>query len=137
MICLQRDGWWSCLESVRGQQFRLPGRSQTPVSYTHLDVYKRQGYSSLAYLKRFPIDKLKIDQSSVRDMLYAPADMAIGRAIVGLGHTLGLTGVAEGVEQKEQAGQLRQLGCDELQGYYFSRPLSALALAQWLSLIHI
>lgn len=59
--------------------------------------------------------------------------MAIVRAIVVLGHTLGLTVVAEGVEQKEQAGQLRQLGCDELQGYYFSRPLNALALAQWLT----
>jgi EAL domain-containing protein (putative c-di-GMP-specific phosphodiesterase class I) len=84
----------------------------------------------LAYLKRFPIDKLKIDQSFVRDMLDDPADMAIVRAIVVLGHTLGLSVVAEGVEQAEQA---KQLGCDELQGYYFARPLAAPVLAQWLT----
>lgn len=90
------------------------------------------GYSSLAYLNRFPVDKLKIDQSFVRDMLDDPANMAIVRATVALGHTLGLSIVAEGVELLAQAEQLAQLGCDELQGFYFSHPLTAQALMQWL-----
>jgi len=90
------------------------------------------GYSSLAYLKRFPIDKLKIDQSFVRDMLEDAADRAIVQAIVVLGHTLGLTVVAEGVEEQAQADMLRSWGCDELQGYHFSRPVAAGQLEAWL-----
>jgi diguanylate cyclase (GGDEF)-like protein len=90
------------------------------------------GYSSLAYLKRFAIDKLKIDQSFVRDMLTDPTDLAIIRAIIALGHTLGLQVVAEGVELAEVAAQLKALACDELQGYYFARPMPAEALAAWL-----
>ncbi|MCX7279264.1 MAG: EAL domain-containing protein [Burkholderiales bacterium] len=90
------------------------------------------GYSSLAYLKRFAIDKLKIDQSFVRDMLTDPTDLAIVRAIIALGHTLGLRVVAEGVEGEQVAGQLKALACDELQGYYFARPMTAEAFAQWL-----
>jgi diguanylate cyclase (GGDEF)-like protein/PAS domain S-box-containing protein len=90
------------------------------------------GYSSLAYLKRFAIDKLKIDQSFVRDMLTDPTDLAIIRAMIALGHTLGLKVVAEGVEQAEVASQLKALACDELQGYYFARPMPAEAFAPWL-----
>lgn len=90
------------------------------------------GYSSLAYLKRFAIDKLKIDQSFVRDMLTDPTDLAIIRAIIALGHTLGLKVVAEGVELAEVAGQLKALACDELQGYYFARPMPAEAFGPWL-----
>jgi diguanylate cyclase (GGDEF)-like protein/PAS domain S-box-containing protein len=89
------------------------------------------GYSSLAYLKRFPIDKLKIDQSFVRDMLEDPADLAIVRATIALGHELGLRLVGEGVESLAQAEQLTALGCEELQGYYFARPLDPLALVAW------
>jgi diguanylate cyclase (GGDEF)-like protein/PAS domain S-box-containing protein len=88
-------------------------------------------HSSLAYLKRFPIDKLKIDRSFVQDMLDDPTDRAITLAIIGLGHTLGLQVVAEGVEGPEQAAQLRAAGCDELQGYHCGRPMTAAALALW------
>jgi diguanylate cyclase (GGDEF)-like protein len=90
------------------------------------------GYSSLNYLHRFPIDKLKIDQSFVRDMLQDPADRAITQAIIGLGHALGMRVVAEGVEYEAEADLLRQSGCDELQGYLFARPMSALDLQTWL-----
>jgi len=90
------------------------------------------GYSSLNYLHRFPIDKLKIDQSFVRDMLHDPADRAITQAIIGLGHALGMRVVAEGVENEAEAELLRQSGCDELQGYHFGRPMPPHALKTWL-----
>ncbi|MBB5214204.1 EAL domain-containing protein [Parapusillimonas granuli] len=83
------------------------------------------GYSSLSYLKLFPIDILKIDQSFVRDMLDNPSDAAIAKAIIALGQSLRLTVVAEGVETRGQAQSLKALGCDEMQGYYFSRPVPA------------
>jgi diguanylate cyclase (GGDEF)-like protein/PAS domain S-box-containing protein len=91
------------------------------------------GYSSLAYLNRFPITKLKIDRSFVHDMLTDPTDRAITMAIIGLGHTLGLKVVAEGVERAGEAALLREARCDELQGYLFARPMPAAALAQWLA----
>jgi EAL domain-containing protein (putative c-di-GMP-specific phosphodiesterase class I) len=81
------------------------------------------GYSSLNYLHQFPIDKLKIDQSFVRNILDTPADQAIARAIIDLGHTLGLRVVAEGVEREQERELLRQAGCDELQGYLFGKPM--------------
>ncbi|MDP4299053.1 bifunctional diguanylate cyclase/phosphodiesterase [Leptothrix discophora] len=90
------------------------------------------GYSSLNYLNRFPIDLLKIDRSFVRDMLDDPRDLAIVKAIIGLGHTLDLRVVAEGVERELEAQALRAAGCDELQGYHYARPMPAPALADWL-----
>jgi diguanylate cyclase (GGDEF)-like protein/PAS domain S-box-containing protein len=90
------------------------------------------GYSSLAYLKRFAIDKLKVDQSFVYGMLDDSADAAIVHAVIALGHTLGLKVVAEGVENLPTAQTLAALGCDELQGFCFSRPLAVPDFAAWL-----
>jgi len=91
------------------------------------------GYSNLSYLYRFPIDKLKIDRSFVTGMLDNPADRAITGAIIGLGHTLGLTVVAEGVETEAEACELREAWCDELQGFHVGRPMPAADLVLWIA----
>jgi diguanylate cyclase (GGDEF)-like protein/PAS domain S-box-containing protein len=90
------------------------------------------GYSSLSYLKRFPIDTLKIDRSFVRDIPGDADDTGIVQAILSMAHTLKLSVVAEGVETSEQLEFLRSLGCDEVQGYYFARPMDSEALAKLL-----
>jgi diguanylate cyclase (GGDEF)-like protein/PAS domain S-box-containing protein len=91
------------------------------------------GYSSLSYLRQFPIDRLKIDRSFVARMLDDPADLAIAQAIIGLGHTLGLQIVAEGVESETVAAALRLSECDELQGFLFSEAITAERLTEWLA----
>ena len=92
------------------------------------------GYSSLANLRRLPIDELKIDRSFVSPMLSDESDLIIVRSTINLGHDLGLTVVAEGVEDEATLHRLEGLGCDLAQGYHFSKPLSAEAFNKWIGL---
>jgi len=82
------------------------------------------GFSSLSYLQRFPFDKLKLDKAFVSEIEVNPKSRAIARAMISMAHALGLTVTAEGIETEAQAQFLRMEGCDELQGYFFDRPLS-------------
>jgi len=90
------------------------------------------GYSSLSYLRRFPIDELKIDRSFINDIHTNPDDAAIAGAIVAMARSLGLSVVAEGVEKQEQSDLLAALGCNQVQGYFYARPMTASALAERL-----
>jgi len=90
------------------------------------------GYSSLSYLKRLPVDELKIDRSFVRHIARDENDVAIVRSTIGLAHDLGLTVVAEGIEDRQSWDVLARMGCDVVQGFYISRPLAADALVEWL-----
>ena len=91
------------------------------------------GYSSLAYLRRLPIDEIKIDKSFVQGMVTDLSDHAIVRAIIDLGHSLGLRVVAEGVEEEAARDALRALDCDELQGFLLARPMPIEKLEAWLT----
>jgi EAL domain-containing protein (putative c-di-GMP-specific phosphodiesterase class I) len=92
------------------------------------------GYSSLTYLRRFPVDKVKVDRAFVDGLLGDPEDAAIVTAVVNLAHNLDLRAVAEGVETAEQVARLRDLGCDIGQGYYFGQPQPPEAMAPRLGL---
>jgi EAL domain-containing protein (putative c-di-GMP-specific phosphodiesterase class I) len=91
------------------------------------------GYSSLAYLKRLPVDELKIDKSFVANMARDENDAAIVRSTIGLAHDLGLTVVAEGIEDQATWDLLAALRCDVGQGYFVSRPMPAAGLGVWLT----
>ena len=90
------------------------------------------GYSNLSYLKRFPVDKLKIDQSFTRGLTSNPEDRSIVTAVIRMAHSLGLRAIAEGVETEGQLRLLAAEGCDEIQGYYFSRPVPEQAMLAML-----
>jgi EAL domain-containing protein (putative c-di-GMP-specific phosphodiesterase class I) len=91
------------------------------------------GYSSLSYLKRLPIDKLKIDQSFIRDCHNNEEDRVIVKTIIELGKSLGLSLIAEGVEEEVHVDFLKLLQCDEIQGYWYSRPLQAPQLLEFIN----
>lgn len=95
------------------------------------------GYSSLAYLKKMPVSELKIDQSFVQDMLKNENDEVIVRSTIDLAHNMGLKVVAEGVEEKEIVARLKSLGCDIIQGFYYSIPLSSSNCADWIRFYHL
>ncbi|MEO8487931.1 MAG: EAL domain-containing protein, partial [Betaproteobacteria bacterium] len=90
------------------------------------------GYSSLAYLKRYPVDVVKIDRTFIKDLPFDKSSAAITGAIISMAHALDKRVVAEGVETAAQAALLTELGCDEFQGYYLAKPLSAAELAAFL-----
>ena len=89
------------------------------------------GYSSLSYLKKFPVNKLKIDKSFVINAFNDPQDQAIVKGIISMGHSLGLAVCAEGIESKEQLSMLQSLGCDLGQGFHISKPITGAEFLEW------
>jgi predicted signal transduction protein with EAL and GGDEF domain len=126
-------------ESVLAQQVEMSRKLLTKIQQLgvrlSLDDFGT-GYSSLAYLKSFPIHKLKIDRSFIQDLLSDPDDRAIVHSVVVLGHSLGMSIVAEGVEMGDQLRQLEQMEVDEIQGYFLSKALPAAELELWLAKQH-
>ncbi|MBC8014275.1 MAG: EAL domain-containing protein [Sporomusaceae bacterium] len=90
------------------------------------------GFSSLSYLRHFPLDRLKIDQSFVRDLTAVPVNQAIIESVIALGRNLKIKTIAEGVETKEEFEFMQKFQCDEVQGYYFSKPLSSHDFINWM-----
>jgi EAL domain-containing protein (putative c-di-GMP-specific phosphodiesterase class I) len=120
ILMQQAEAGMASVQSLRGLGLRLS-----------IDDFGT-GYSSLSYLRRFPIHRLKIDVSFMRDITTDAGAAAITSAIIAMGKSLKLRVLAEGVETQEQLALLQAQGCDEIQGYYFSRPLPAEELAKLL-----
>ena len=119
----------AAMEDTRATQetFRRLGELGTHLSIDDFGT----GYSSLAYLRKLPAEELKIDRSFVQDLEHSPDARAVVDAVLKLAHALGLKVVAEGVENPRQHQILAELGCDELQGFLFAKPMSARALLLW------
>ncbi|TXI89346.1 MAG: GGDEF domain-containing protein [Burkholderiaceae bacterium] len=94
------------------------------------------GYSSLAYLRRFPIDELKVDKVFVQGMMDSMQDKQIVQSVISLAHNFGLSVVAEGVEHEANLNVLRMMGCDEIQGFYFAHPMPSAQLLSWCEQFH-
>ncbi|WP_052380652.1 putative bifunctional diguanylate cyclase/phosphodiesterase [Paenibacillus camerounensis] len=120
-VLVSGDHILSSLQELRSYGFRIS-----------LDDFGT-GFSSLSYLRRFPVDTIKIDRSFVSEMTLEPQGDVLVKTIIELSHNLGLKVVAEGIELKEQFDLLRRLGSDELQGYYISKPLQAVNIYEFLS----
>ena len=126
-----------CLEITESAIMDDPQRAQATLDRLSALGFKLSiddfgtGYSSLAYLKRLPVDELKIDQSFVKSMENDPDDAKIVRSTIDLAHNLGLTVVAEGVENAKTWDMLRELNCDQAQGYHMGKPMPADAFANW------
>ena len=114
--------WWA---ARMWWMLRVFGHEHTTVLNGGLQKWRKENRSSLSYLKRFPIDVLKIDRSFIRDLPGDSEDAAITRAIIAMAHSLKLKVVAEGVEKEDQLVFLRQLRCDLTQGYLISPPVNA------------
>jgi diguanylate cyclase (GGDEF)-like protein/PAS domain S-box-containing protein len=129
---------WLELEVTEGQVMNKPESSIKKLhELSSMDIQLAiddfgTGYSSLSYLKKFPLNKLKIDQSFVRDITKDEDDKAIVKAIIALGKSLNLKLIAEGVETKEQQEFLKENNCDFIQGYFYSRPIPADEMTQML-----
>jgi predicted signal transduction protein with EAL and GGDEF domain len=128
-----------CLEITESGLMEDPGSAQSTLRKlrelgvaTSIDDYGT-GYSSLAYIKQLPVNELKIDRAFVAGMEADRRNAAIVRSTIELGHNLGLTVVAEGVETDHELAELRRYGCDSAQGFYFARPMPAASFERWLS----
>ena len=128
-----------CLEITESALMEDPGNAQSTLRklrelgiQTSIDDYGT-GYSSLAYIKQLAVNELKIDRAFVSGMEADRKNAAIVRSTIELGHNLGLTVTAEGVETDHELAELRRFGCDSAQGFYFARPMPAASFERWLS----
>ena len=128
-----------CMEITESALMEDPVKARRTVEQLHnlgvsisIDDYGT-GYSSLAYVKNLPVNELKIDREFIKNMIHNKEDVAIVRSTIELGHNLGLTVVAEGIEHEEEMQMLRDFGCDQVQGFLISKALTASDMETWIS----